>query len=390
MSDLLDAAAAALDTPADLVQRSAAARAEANGTSIDDVLGAWAGGAPVAAAPPPPADPVPDEAAAPEPEPVVAAVAVAEPVMATPAPAVEIVEAPEPEEPLEPVPLGRRLRTATRVGAWAGAALGLFGFFLAGAFWTPESAVVPETGPVVMIEPSGVLIGVALVSILFGAIVAGLSRAAAAWSNPGMQLASSKSSTAWIGSVIGLVLGIVAGATLTGGFGTEIVAGEETLVQLPILPILLVMLIGGAALGAVTAAITQVMGTPIAMAEGDEDEAAVVKSRLGGAIRIPVAGVMILLLLVVPFGYTLIQANHLASGGAAIVGMLTAGGILGFAALAGSKPEMKISWGEMAVAIAGIGTVLLIIVAVLFYVGSDETEAGDGTEDHAAVVLIVT
>jgi hypothetical protein len=46
MSDILAAAAAALGTPEALVQRSAAARAAETGASVDDILTAWAGGAP--------------------------------------------------------------------------------------------------------------------------------------------------------------------------------------------------------------------------------------------------------------------------------------------------------------------------------------------------------
>lgn len=50
MSDL-SAAAAALGVPEPIVQRSAAARAAATGTSVEEVLAAWAGGAPPAAPP---------------------------------------------------------------------------------------------------------------------------------------------------------------------------------------------------------------------------------------------------------------------------------------------------------------------------------------------------
>lgn len=46
MSDLLAAAAEALGTPESLVQRSAEARAEATGASVDDILAAWAGEGP--------------------------------------------------------------------------------------------------------------------------------------------------------------------------------------------------------------------------------------------------------------------------------------------------------------------------------------------------------
>ena len=49
MSDLLAAAAAALGAPEHLVERSAAARADAEGLTVEDLLAAWAGGAPAPA-----------------------------------------------------------------------------------------------------------------------------------------------------------------------------------------------------------------------------------------------------------------------------------------------------------------------------------------------------
>ena len=57
MSDLLAAAAAALGAPEHLIERAAHARAEADGTTYDEVLSAWGGGAPL---------PAPVPAAAPE------------------------------------------------------------------------------------------------------------------------------------------------------------------------------------------------------------------------------------------------------------------------------------------------------------------------------------
>jgi len=64
MQELLSAAAAALNAPESLVSRSAAARAKATGSSVEDVLRAWTGGA----APPAATAPTP-EPAAPEPAP---------------------------------------------------------------------------------------------------------------------------------------------------------------------------------------------------------------------------------------------------------------------------------------------------------------------------------
>lgn len=390
MSELLETAAAALGMPTDLVQRSAAARATENGTTVDDVLTAWAGGAPIAVAVPSaeaqPSEPVVE---APVSEAPPAAVVVLDPpVIEVPAAIEEVPVEAEPEERLEPVSMGRRIKTAVRVGAWTGAALGLVGFLVAGAFWADTTTAIPDTGPIVQVDATGVLIGAALVSILFGAIVAGLSRTAAASTDPAMQLSESKGSTAWIGAAMGLILGIVAGVLLTAGFGTEIEGGEG-LIQLPVLPTLTVMLVGGAVLGAVTSLVPQLFGTPVAVSDDDEKEVAEVKKRLGQAVSIPMSAAVILLLLVLPFAYILIQSNELTSGGAAIIAVLVASGILGFATLAGGKPEMRITGGDLLVAVAGIGTVLLILLAVLLINSGEGPEEGAPEEQTAIVLEIV-
>ena len=98
MSEFLDAAAQVVGAPAELVLRSAEARAAADGVSVDEILQAWAGGdsapapspapAPAAApaAPPPPPEPAappPPAPAAPPPSPTPAA----SPAPVAPAPA---------------------------------------------------------------------------------------------------------------------------------------------------------------------------------------------------------------------------------------------------------------------------------------------------------------
>ncbi|HEX6947871.1 MAG TPA: cbb3-type cytochrome c oxidase subunit II [Acidimicrobiia bacterium] len=96
MSDLLEAASAALGVPAPLLRRAAAARAAVAGVSSDEILSAWAGGAPAPAAAPtaaPAAEPETAEAeapaavpeAAPEPPPFEAPAAPAAPAVTAPA-----------------------------------------------------------------------------------------------------------------------------------------------------------------------------------------------------------------------------------------------------------------------------------------------------------------
>jgi mono/diheme cytochrome c family protein len=87
MSDLLDAAAAALGVPAPLVQRAAGARATDTGMTVDEVLTAWAGGGAIEApAPPPDAEEAPSPTEAPD-QPPAAAPGTAVPAAATPTPA---------------------------------------------------------------------------------------------------------------------------------------------------------------------------------------------------------------------------------------------------------------------------------------------------------------
>lgn len=397
VSDLLEAASSALGTPTALVQRSAAARAAANGTSTDEVLSAWAGGGEIASAPPaevassPGSElPVADQEERPPVEEDTAPPAVEAPVVtpsALAAPTVAIPE-PEPDVALEPVALGDRVRTAVRVGAWTGAGLGLVGFLAAGAFWASAAVVAADGGPVVVeVQSPSVVVGVALVSILFGAVVASMSRAAASWRDPAMQLSSSRRSTVWIGAVIGLVLGVGAAALLTAGFGVPVEA-EPGLVQLPVLATLGVMLVGGAVLGAITAAIPQLLGTPVALGDEDLDEVTVVRTRLRDAIGVPVAGLILLAVLVLPFAYALLESNHLTSNGAAVVAIITAAGILGFAALSGNRPNVRVSLGELMVAVVGIGTVLLILLAVLAFRANDLDDDDSGDPETAVVWLV--
>jgi hypothetical protein len=92
---------------------------------------------------------------------------------------------------------------------------------------------------------------------------------------------------------------------------------------------------------------------------------------------------------VLPFAWALIESNHLTSGGAAVVGILTAAGILGFASLAGTKPNIRLSLGEVMVALIGIGTLLVFILAVLFARSPAEEPEEPPAEPEAAAVLVI-
>lgn len=394
MSELLAQAAAALNAPEAIVKRSAEARAKAGGISTDDVLAAWVGGGAIAtAAPSAPApvltavpsepalqDSAPVAAPALEAIPAAAAVAIAEPL---------VVE--EAVEVHDPVPLGQRVKTAGRIGALTGSLLGLLGALLASPWLLTAASLGGSEGdfsPAVLVTGSRFVLATALFSVVFGLIVATLSRTLTGWLRPGATLEGRNGVTRLIGAGTGLILGLGAGSVLVSAFG-EPVEGGEGLVTLPVLSALIVVLLGGAFLGWITAALVQVVGVPASLTEDESHEVDAVRSRLGAAIGVPLAGIIALVVLVLPTAFVFIESNHMASGGAAALAIIVSASILGIAGLSASRPGMKIRRGEFVVALGGIGVVIMIIVAVFLArsVGQHQEEETPPTEAAAAALV---
>jgi hypothetical protein len=395
MSELLSAAARALNAPEAIVQRSAEARAKAGGVSVDEVLTAWSGGVAVSPAAPPAAATAPPDEEEPSPatpppagETLAAAVPVAPGAPAATAEAtVAMAEAPPATaEAVAPAPLGERARAAGRIGAIAGAVLGLVAAVAASPFFLPLASVAGTEGsyrPAVEVGTGGLTAGVVLFSLVFGLIIAALARTVPGWLHPGMRLAGKAGSTRLLGAGMGIVLGFIAAAVLAGAVGAP-VEGAEGVVSLPVIATLVVVVFGGAMLGWITGAAVQVMGVPQAMEPAGD--AAAVRHRLGSAISVPVAGILALVLLVVPLGVILIRSNHLAKGGAAIIAVLVAASILALSGLSASRPGMRITRAEFLVALAGIGVVVTIIVSVLLARSEPHAETPPDATSAAAVL----
>jgi len=385
MSDAMLAAASEAmgGVPAELIRRSAQARAQEQGLSLDDVLSSWSGGAPISpAAAPAPAEAAPIEVAStPEPEPA-AAVPAPEP-DATPAPALVAVpvQVLEPVVALEPAPLGARVRLAVSAGAVIGLLLGVVLALAASPLVLDRATVIGE-GPYeagIEVTLTWFIILTAVASAVFGSFIAAASRLVPGWFHPEMTLRGSAGAAGWTGALVGLFSGAV-GASLTSGLVGETI---ETGVVLSVRGTFLALLIGGAILGAVVAAVVQLLGDPAVLPTGVEAEATVVKRRLAGSVLIPLAGLGAIALVVVPFGLLLLEFHTVASG----LAVVASAGILIFAFLAAYKPGIKITRGEFILAIAGIGVVLLFIVLVVLNYGSPEEAPAEEAEALLRLLL---
>jgi hypothetical protein len=62
---------------------------------------------------------------------------------------------------------------------------------------------------------------------------------------------------------------------------------------------------------------------------------------------------------------------------------------LAFASLGGSRPNIKLSFGDVMVAVIGIGAILVFILAVLFARSPEEGAEEPPAETEAAAIFIV-
>lgn len=359
MSDpRIDAISAALGgAPEDLIQRSAEARATAQGASVDDVLASWSGGgelaapAPEAAPAEAPADapPAADEPA-PEagPEPAAAAVAVA---------AAPVVVDEEEEDPIEPADLGERVALGAKLGAMVGGVLGFVALIVTmPALLNRLGLPSGETTPAIEVTPLAAVLVIAGLSAVFGIVVTLSSRGIAAFMSPAYGTSSTPRAGIWIGIMNGLVLGFIAGGTLIG-------TAEETLTGTKLLPVrstVFTVLIGGILLGAVAGALSQAMAQPSALSGEAAEDADTIKRRLSDSMMIPTVSMLIIAVIVVSFGTLLVQYPSYAPALAIFVSIL----ILAFASMMASRPNLKITKGEVLVAAAGVAVVLLMMALI--------------------------
>lgn len=389
----LAAAAQALNAPEALVQRSAEARAKVAGSSIDDVLSAWAGGGTVTAAAAPEAAPpeaaatsttAPEAAATSTAAPEAAATSTAPPDLQPVEPAVLVAAAAAvPVAPIEAAPARVRVRIAGRAGALAGLILSVLSWVLAAQWMLPMASLAGPEGalrPVVELMSGRLVSGALLVSVGIGMLAAGLARAVPGLFGPGLRLVGPSAITSvLLGGIVGGVIGALIGGVVAslGQTVDPLTTGVEVAISVPVLGGLLwtaALWMGG---GWLIGVLTQAVGVPAGVTGREADEVGVVKSRLLSAYGIPVMAVLTIGLLVFPVALVFINFP----GYAPLVGVFVAASILTFAGLSTSRPGTRPRAGDMLVAVAGVAVVVLIVVAALVVSGAGhEGEAPAGEE----------
>ena len=312
--------------------------------------------------------------------PVAAAVAV------QPEVAVAVEEETPPPE-VDPAPLQVRRRLGGRLGAITGAAIGLVTLVALTPWLAPRADTLGEEGPFspsLMVAPNRAVIGLVLLFGAYGLVLSLFTTAAVGWHGPGMSIVEGRGSIMVGGVLTGFVVGGAAGGVATGMFGTALAGAED--VEVSVVAALVVVVAAGTVLGWAVGQLSQVLGVPEGMAGAEGEEAGVVRFRLKSALALPVIGVALIAVLVLPNAYLFLQFP----GWAPIMGSVVAASILTFAGLSASRPGMRITRGEFLLAAAGIGVVVFILFAVLNTQGAGHSESEDdhGVEAEAIEVIV--
>lgn len=392
MSDLVAAVSAKLSgAPEELVVRSAQARARAQGVTVDEVLAAWAGEGALEAAPPAPpapapvAEEVPAPAAEPEPEPAAvapepASAPTSEPAVVPAAVAVAAAQVEEPEpDVVEPGDVMARIKVSARIGALLGGVFGLFGVAISAPLVLGRLATVGDpAGPAIEVTTLAAVLTAGVASAVFGAVIALLARAAGAFVSASFALRGRALSTGIAGAITGFVLGVV-GMAILEAINEE---GLDGTVILSARSMIIAVVLGGIVFGAVTAGAAQAIGQPQALA--DEEEASeAVRRRISNAVFIPVLVALVIVLFVIPLGTVLVQFASFAP----VIAILVSALILTFSSLMASRPNLRVTRGEVLTAIAGVGLVVLLLALIASQLGGDDH--GDEEESHGEPEALV-
>lgn len=366
--------------PDHLVERSAVARADASGVAVEEVLTAWSGGEAVAAAPPPPpaqeAAPVSpaEPAAAPPPT---AAPSAPSPEVPAAATAVLVEEEEEPEETVEPAPWRSRVRLGARAGAALGLFMGLASLAAAAPLVLGRLTEVTEAGSAAVEVTWTFTVAVAALWAVIGSAAAVAARGAGRFLSPAYDTDGSPLGSVVIGGLTGLVLGFARG-------GAWYALAETSLSGTKLLSIspwsVLVILAADAACGAAVGAVTQFFSQPRGLRGAQAEDAQAIRRRLSDSLSIPLTAVAVILIFVVALGTLLVRFPSFAPWVAILVSL----GILTFAGMMASRPNLRVTRNEVLVAAAGVGVVLLMITLIAAAITGDApAEHGPAEDTHA-------
>ena len=270
---LLQAVSQHMNVPSVLISRSASARAEANGTDVDDVLKAWLGGEQVVEAAP--------QVAVVEEE-----VAVVEEEVA-----VQVIK----EEAPPPVGLVIRLYKSIGLGFIFGILSGIVQVFIVGNTFFEGVYLDPDSTSIIAeYSTTRFIFTVALTTAIFSIFNMTISKKNLDSSYEGFGIETSDRESAFLGLGLGLVFGAIYSAVIVNSIGTVVegvLEDEPTLFYIPVFAALIRIALYSLISQIFITALGQVFGVPKGLSLEERSEVVKIRDRINGSIILPLGAV---------------------------------------------------------------------------------------------------
>ena len=351
--------------PQMLVSRSAQARAEASGVSVNDVLTSWTGGEAIQAAPidETVSEPqvVVEDAPAPSEEQVDEPVEVVEPenIVETVQTAVLIKEDLPP-----PVNISEKLLRSLKFGLGFGVIAGFVQGLLSSSYLYDGLILEAETQKLIAEYNAVSFVIIISLSTSFLGILNSLNVKKYLDSNfDGFGILTSDRESVFTGGGLGLVFGSSTAFFIINSVGQTI---EPVL---PDDPVINLITVGGAFwrvvvlstfVQAAISSLTMLLGVPRGLEGFEESEAQKIRQRIVGSIVIPLGSIVVGGLIAVAIAQVFLNFHEYAP----LFALIISAAILLFASVMSAAPKIKITRSEVLIASAGVLTLIVIIASV--------------------------
>ena len=362
---LVDQISSTSGIPQMLVSRSAQARAEASGVSVNDVLNSWTGGEAIQAAP--------------ANETISESQLVVED---TPTPVEEQVDEPieveEPENLVEqiqtavlikealppPVSISQKLLRSLKFGLGFGVIAGFVQGLLSSSYLYDGLILEAETQKLIAEYNAVSFVIIISISTSFLGIINSLNVKKFLDSNfDGFGILTSDRESVFAGGGLGLVLGSSSAFFIINSVGQTV----EPI--LPDDPVINLITVGGAFwrvvilstfVQAAISSLTMLLGVPRGLEDFEDSEAQKIRQRIVGSIVIPLGSIVVGGLIAVAIAQVFLNFHEYAP----LFALIISAAILLFASVMSAAPKIKITKSEVLIASAGVLTLIVIIASV--------------------------
>ena len=351
--------------PQMLVSRSAQARAEASGVSVNDVLNSWTGGEAIQAAPA--NETVPESQVVVEEAPTPVDEQVDEPI--------EVVEPENLVEPIQtsvlikedlpaPVSISQKLLRSLKFGLGFGVIAGFVQGLLSSSYLYDGLILEAETQKLIAEYDAVSFVIIISLSTSFLGILNSLNVKKFLDSNfDGFGILTSDRESAFTGGGLGLVLGSSTAFFIINSVGQTI---EPVLPDDPVINLITVgsafwrVVILSTFVQAAISTLTMLLGVPKGLEDFEDSEAQKIRQRIVGSIVIPLGSIVVGGLIAVAIAQVFLNFHEYAP----LFALIISAAILLFASVMSAAPKIKITRSEVLIASAGVLTLIVIIASV--------------------------